>query len=108
MWILYAVEHQQQRWLGQSGQHLVDAASPDLRIDQGNYALMAATACRFIEALRALTAHVNAPLIGSLDQTFQTWIVARLVDQHLEHRIGLMPQARRDGVKPVDSAWPRH
>jgi hypothetical protein len=104
MRISNAVQHQQQRRFVQHIQHIVDAVREHHNLDLGNNTLVTSA---IAHSIQACVIHLQDPhlvQLGQLKQILQTCILALRRYIQLNHTIGVLPQARGDGVKAVDHA----
>ena len=95
----HAVEHQQQRRLVETFEHVVERAVRQRRVDFGDDALVPVAAGDRIEPLVVDRMHGHAGAFRTLDQLARTTVVARRDHVDRAHAFRMLAQSRGDGVE---------
>ena len=99
MWIGDAVEHEQQRRLGEIFQHVVERSVRQASGDDRDDALMLIVSSQRGKSSVVDSMHCDADSLRPLDQLAHAPIVARVSDVEVPHALRLRAQSRDDGME---------
>jgi hypothetical protein len=94
-----AVEHQQQRRLGEIFQHVIERLMRNASGDDGDHALMLVVSSQRFQSSVVDSVHRDPGSLGALDQLAHATIVARVSNLEAEHTLRLRAQSSNDGME---------